>query len=118
MAVEEFAALDGVSITTTEWAVVANEAFTINSTSMDTTPGVYSLWVDTADMVKGDILAIALYEKVHSGSAQRKIEEWRLLGTQGRNFVVPPLPLMNGWEFTLDCLAGTSITVDAVVRSL
>ena len=117
MAVTQYAELDGVSITTTEWAVVSNEAFTVNSTSLETTAGAFQLWVDTTDMVKGDDLQIRLYEKVEAtGGAQRLVQEWRLLGAQATNFVTPVFLLMNGWEFTLDCIAGTSITVDAAVR--
>jgi hypothetical protein len=117
MAVTQLAELDGVSITTSEWAVVQNEAFTVNSTSLNTTAGAFQLWVDTTDMVKADELQIRLYEKVEAtGGAQRLTAEWNLMGVQATNFVSPVLLLMNGWEFTLDCLAGTSITVDASVR--
>lgn len=117
MAVTQLYELDGVSITTTEWAVAQNEAFTVNSTSLNTDAAAVQLWVDTTDMVKGDELMIRLYEKVEAtGGAQRLVQQWTLLGVQATNFVTPVFLVMNGWEFTLDCIAGTSITVDASIR--
>lgn len=117
MAVTQYAELDGVSITTTEWAVVSNEAFTVNSTSLETTAGAFCLWLDTSDMVQGDILAITLYEKVEAtGGAQRPVQGWRLYGVQEQNFLTPVLLLMYGWEFTLDAISGGTIVVDASIR--
>lgn len=117
MAVQQLYELDGVTISTGEWAVAQNEAFTVDSTSLNTDAAAIQLWVDTSDMVKGDTLIIRLYEKVEgTGGAQRPVEEWRLFGVQGKNFVTPVFLLLYGWEFTLQRSGGTDITVDASIR--
>ena len=119
MAVTQLYELDGVAITTTEWDVAQNEAFTVNSTSLNTDDDPICLWLDTTDFIKADEMSIKLYEKVEAtGGAQRLCQEWRLLGVQPTNFVTPIFLVMNGWAFTLDTLAGTSITVDASIRTI
>jgi GTPase SAR1 family protein len=117
MAVTQLYELDGVSITTTEWDVAQNESFTVNSTSLNTDAAAIQLWLDTTDFVKADEMQIRLYEKVEAtGGAQRLTAQWNLLGVQATNWVSPVFLVMNGWAWTLDCLAGTSITVDASIR--
>jgi hypothetical protein len=117
MAVTQLYELDGVTINTTEWAVAQNEAFTVNSSSLNTDAAAIQLWVDTTDMIKGDTLFIRLYEKVEAtGGAQRLVEEWPLYGAQPKNFPSPVMLLMNGWEFTLQRSGGTDIVVDASIR--
>jgi hypothetical protein len=119
MAITEPFELDGVTIGVTEWAITQNESFTINSTTLETTAGVYQLWVDASTMLKADQFRIKGYEKVEAtGGAQKRFASWDLLGVQTEVFVTPTFILMNGWTFTLQKIAGTDRAFDAVVRKV
>jgi hypothetical protein len=85
---------------------------------VDTTDGVFQVWLDLSDMVAGDELQIRIYEKVRSGDTQRVAEEWILAGVQAKPiWVSPSLILMHGWDVTCDALAGT-ITVLWSIRQI
>lgn len=117
MAVTQLYELDGVTIGTGEWDVAQNEAFTVNSTSLNVDAAAIQLWVDTTTMQKADEFEIRLYEKVEgTGGAQRLIQSWRLLGAQASNFVSPVFLVMFGWAFTLKKIAGTDRAFDASIR--
>ncbi len=101
-------------VDTTEWSLSADAAF---AATASTNAGIYQLFLDVNDMVAGDTLQIRLYEKCRSGDTQRLINEWILTGAQSSpGWVSDAFQLMHGWDFTLDCLAGTSITVLWSVR--
>lgn len=117
MAVTQLYELDGVTISTTEWAVAQNEAFTVNSTSLNTDAAAICLWLDLSDMIKADEIEIRLYEKVEAtGGQQRLVQAWRRLGVQASVWVSPAFMVMNGWEWTLKRIGGTDIVVDASIR--
>lgn len=119
MAISEPFELDGVTIGTSEWEIAQNEAFTINSTSLNTDDGVYQLWVDAGNMAKGDEFQIAMYEKVEAtGGAQKLFGRWTLLGVQSEVFVTPTFILMHGWAMTLKKIAGTDRAFDASIRKV
>lgn len=85
---------------------------------VDTTDGVFQIWLDVSDMIAGDQLQIRIYEKVRSADTQRICYESILTGAQGQPiWVSPSLILMHGWDCTLDALAGT-ITVNWSVRQV
>ena len=85
---------------------------------VDTTDGVFQVWLDLSDMVAGDELQVRVYEKVRSGDTQRIAWQATLVGVQAQPlFVTPSLILMHGWDVTLDAIAGT-ITVNWSVRQV
>lgn len=85
---------------------------------VDTTDGIFQLFLDVSDMVAGDQLQIRLYEKCRSGDTQRIAKEWILTGAQAEPiFVSESFILMHGWDFTLDAIAGT-ITVHWSIRQV
>jgi hypothetical protein len=116
MAITEPYELDGVSVTTAGISIPSGSS----TPSTITDDGVYQVWVDpVTDMVKADELEIRILEKVEgTGGTQRTVFVATLLGVQSELFVTPSLILINGWDVVLDCLAGTSITVDASIRKI
>ncbi len=71
-------------------------------------------------MVAGDELQIRGYEKVQGSDTQRIFFQSNLVGPQSPpNWVSPSFVLMNGWDFTLKQIAGTSgITVTWSIRKV
>jgi hypothetical protein len=85
---------------------------------VDTTDGVFQVFLDVSDMIAGDQLQIRVYEKVQAAGTQRIVYEAILTGAQGQPiWVSPSLILMHGWDVTLDALAGT-ITVEWSIRKV
>jgi hypothetical protein len=102
------------AVSTTEWSLTSDS----NVLGAITTDGVFQIFLDLSDMVATDILQIRVYEKVRTGDTQRIVYEQVLTDVQSIPiWVSPSLILMNGWEVTLDALAGT-ITVLWSIRQL
>lgn len=100
--------------TGTEYSLVTDTA----GPDADTTEGCYQAFIDLSDMIAGDIVRISMYEKARSGDTQRKIDSAYLAGAQAQPmFVTPPLLLKNGWDITIEALAGT-ITVNWSIRKV
>ena len=85
---------------------------------VDTTDGIFQIFLDVSDMVAGDELQIRVYEKCRSGDTQRIVYQSSLFGAQADPiFVLPSLMLLHGWDATLDAIAGT-ITVLWSIRQV
>lgn len=107
---EAFAGSEAIS--TTEHSMTTDTA----GPDTETSDGVFQVFLDLSDMIAGDELQIRLYEKVQSGGTQRLVEQWSLVGAQGRPiWASPAFMLMHGWDWTLDAISGT-ITVDWSIR--
>lgn len=89
-----------------------------NSTSIatDTTPGVYQLFVDVANLAAGDQFEFVMREKVITGGSQRTVKLATLTGAQPEPFVTGSFHLCNGWDFTIKKLAGTDRSMSWSVR--
>ena len=95
------------AISTSEWSLTTDTA----GPNVDTTGGVFQVFLDLNDMIAGDQLQIRIYEKCRAGDTQRVVYEAILTGAQSQPiWVSPSLMLKNGWDVTCDALAGT-ITV-------
>ena len=115
MAVTEPYELDGVTVGATELSIVSGTT-TLQTV---TTAGVYQLWVDASAMAKADEYVVRIYEKVEAtGGTKRVAMSWRLLGVQATNFVTPSFMLKNGWDMTLQKIAGTDRAFDASIRAI
>jgi hypothetical protein len=102
------------AVSTTEHSMTTDTS----GPDVDTTDGVFQVWLDVSDMIAGDQLQIRIYEKVRSGDTQRIVYEAVLTGAQAQPiWVSPSLILLHGWDATLDALAGT-ITVNWSIRQL
>lgn len=103
------------AIGATEYSAPNNANY--SALSPITAQGVYQVFLDTSDMVAGDQLQIRIYEKCRSTDTQRVIYESILTGVMADAWVSPSLILLNGWDVTLDALAGT-ITVNWSIRKV
>lgn len=107
------------AVDTTEWSI--SDATTNGEAKSTATPievaGVFQVFLDLNDMIAGDQLQIRIYEKVaYTTDTQRIVYQAILTGAQSEPmWVSPSLMLMNGWDVTLDALAGT-ITVNWSIR--
>ena len=102
------------AVSTTEWSLTTDTA----GPDVDTTDGVFQVWLDVSDMIAGDELQIRVYEKVRAADTQRIVWQATLRGAQGEPiWVSPTLILLHGWDVTLDAIAGT-ITVLWSIRQL
>ena len=97
---EAFSGTEAVS--TTEHSLTTDTA----GPDADTTDGVYQLWLDLSDMVTGDELQIRIYDTVDG--SQDIMFQANLVGVQAFPiWVSPTLVLIDGWDMTLDAIAGT-----------
>lgn len=89
-----------------------NWSLTNNSTTVasQTTSGVYQLFLDMNALGSGDRYTVRVYEKVRSADTQRIVLEHVIVSTQtpSPNWALPAMTLMNGWDFTVLCSAGTT----------
>jgi len=89
--------------------VIAAETV-LNTSTPETTDGIYQLFVDTNAMAAGDTLEIRVKEKATSGSTQRGCIIDTLVNAQSANdclWVSPSLILLHGWDMTLTQTTGT-----------
>ena len=115
MPISEPYELDGVTVGATELSIVSGTT----SLQTITDDGVYQLWVDAGNMAKADEYRIRGYEKVEgTGGAKKVFFEASLLGVQAQNFVTPSFILINGWDFTIQKIAGTDRAFDASIRKV
>ncbi len=115
MAISEPYELDGVTISGTEISIVSGTS----SLQTITDDGVYQLWIDASAMVKGDEFVVRLYEKVEgTGGTKRVFAKWTLLGVQSEIFVTPSFVLINGWDMTIQKIAGADAAFDASIRKV
>ncbi len=99
-----------VSTSTTELSITDG-----TSTIQTRTGGGWrQLFVDANAMAKGDVFDIFLYETVKN--TKRKCTLGRLVGPQADLWVSPIMPLVNGWDFSIQKVSGTDRTIEASVR--
>jgi hypothetical protein len=113
MAIAEHAAGSQTATITTE--------HTLNTTTPETTDGVFQFTVDLAAMVAGDTTEIRLKEKAGSGTTQRTIWASTHVGAQsadGALWVSPAVVLLHGWDFTLKQTAGTGRAYPWSIRKI
>lgn len=110
---EAFAGTEAVS--TTEWSLTTDTA----GPDVETSDGVFQLWLDLNALATGDEFQIKGYEKVQSTDTQRAFLQANVLGPQSPvNWVSPSFILMNGWDFTLKKIAGTDRTITWSIRKV
>lgn len=114
MAISEAFTLNGVTVGSTELSIVSGTT----SLATNTTSGAYQLWIDAANMAKGDEFQVCLYEKVLSSGTKRLFLRFTLQGAQAENFMTPTFILMNGWDMTIKKIAGTDRAFSASIRKV
>jgi len=116
MPISEPYELDGVTIGASELSIVSGTT----SLQTITDDGVYQLWIDpVTSMAKGDEFKIRIYEKVEgTGGTKRVVFSATLSDAQSEIFVTPMLVLINGWDMTIQKIAGTDRAFDASIRKV
>lgn len=115
MAISEPYELDGVTVGATELSIVSGTT----SLQTITDDGVYQLWIDAGNMAKADEYRIRLYEKVEgTGGTKKVFASFTLSDVQSEIFVTPTFILINGWDMTIQKIAGTDRAFDASIRKV
>ena len=81
-----------------------------------TTDAYVTVFVDTGNMAAGDQYKLRIKEKVTSGGSQREIYAATLTGTMTDNWVSPALPMLHGWDVTVQKIAGTDRSFSWSIR--
>lgn len=109
---EAFAGTEAVGVT--EHSLTTDTA----GPDVETSDGVFQVFLDVSDMITGDELQIRIYEKVQAADTQRIVYQSNLFGPQSPPiWVSPTLILMHGWDVTLDAISGT-VTVTWSIRKV
>lgn len=91
----------------------------LNTTTPNTTDGVFQIWVDTSAMLKGDILRVRIKEKIGAATTQRLAFRMEVQGVQDEPALVSPaLVLLHGWDMTLQQTAGTGRAFPWSIRKI
>lgn len=106
--------LSAVSISTTEISIVTGTA----APQANTTEGVYQVFIDgiTSAVAKSDQFRFRCMEKVLSAGTQREVFPVEIYGAQSEMVYTPMMDLKEGWDVTLDKLAGTDRSFTASIR--
>lgn len=95
-------AFSAQTVSTTEYSLTNNST----SIAAQTGAGVYSLFIDVANMVAGDQYEVKVYEKAAAGGTARATLLGVMTGAQPNPLNVVWGQLGIGWDFTLKRLAG------------
>lgn len=113
-ALTEYDTLSAVTVGATELSIVSGTT----TLQTITDAGIYQLWVDTTNMAQGDVFTARIAEKVEgTGGTKRLVYLVTFTHVQDDPlFVSPALLLKNGWDMTLQKIAGTDRAFDASIR--
>lgn len=84
---------------------------TLNTTTPETTAGIYQAVIDINAMASLDVLEIRIKEKAISGGTQRTVFTGTVANAPSSDdvaWVSPSLILLNGWDVTIKQTAGTA----------
>lgn len=109
----DFTKESSAAISTTEYSLPA--ASTTLAAQTDTC--MAQLMVNILAMAAGDSFIVRLYEKVISTGAQKLVDSWRLQYPQDF-LLMPAIVLHNGWDITIQKVAGTDRTVEWSIRKV
>ena len=112
MAVTEAYVISSVTVGATELSIVSGTT-TLQSVAV---AGAYQLVIDASTLAKGDEYRVKIYEKAKSAGTKRVLSQWALLGVQAELFCTPTFQLINGWDMTIQKIAGTDRAFDASIR--
>ena len=102
---------DSATIGTTEYGL-ASDSTTIVAQTTDVD---LQAWIDFFAMVAGDEYIWRLKEKINAGT-QRLVAHGTLVGVQTTLVVVPAVRLTDGWEVTVQRVAGADRTIAWALR--
>jgi hypothetical protein len=102
---------DNASISTTEYSLPADST----TLTAQTTVATVQAMIDFSSMIAGDQYRIRVYESINGGS-QLVVWESVIEGVQPGPLVTPVLMLGNGWNVTVQRLAGSDRTIKWSIR--
>ena len=104
------------TFSTTEWSLTTD----IAGPDAQTTVGLYQCFIDFSALAVGDQYQVKCYEKIISGGTQRVIATWIINGPLADPIWTHevPIPLMWGWDFTVDKLAGADAAGTWSIRNV
>lgn len=120
MAVQELYFDAGTSISTTEYSLPNDAAYSAGDGVL-ATPVVLQAFIDFSAMQAGDQYQVRIYDSVYADSpmpTQKVIYEAVLTGPQSGLFVTPSLVLLHNWDVTVDRLAGSDRSIAWSLRGL
>lgn len=110
---EAFAGSETVG--TTEHSLTTDTA----GPDLETSDGVFQVFLDLSALANGDIFQFRGYEKVQAGDTQRVFVEYTFAHAQSTpNWVSDSFVLLHGWDFTLDKMAGTDRAITWSIRKI
>ncbi len=99
----------------TEWSFVTDSAGP--DTATDDLIG--QCFLDLNALTGTDEFSVKIYEKVQVADTQRVVWQKSLIGPQNPPVLVfPCLDFMNGWDLTVDKIAGTDRAIDGSIRKV
>ena len=116
MPITELYSSTGTTISTTEISLVTGTS----SLGSATDRGMFQLWVDHSNIALNDEFRIKIKEKVLSGGTQRVIYDQTILGGPQPTFrwKSPAMMLINGWDITMQKIAGTDRSISWSLRQV
>lgn len=107
------------TISTTEYSLVNNSTVLASNT----TPGIYQVFVDFSNLATNDDYTLRVKEKTTTtgspGSTQRIVYSASITGAQfAPVWAAPSLFLANGWDVTLQKIAGTDRALSWSIRQV
>jgi hypothetical protein len=106
------------TIGTTERSLPADTTTGVPTSQTD--DGTMQIWLDLNALALGDEFEMNFYEKVGSGTTQRKVfDPIRFVGPQTSNpiYVSAAFMVRHGWDVTLKKIAGTDRAIPWSLRS-
>lgn len=104
------------TVTTSEYFLAS--ASTVKT--KQTTAGIYQLFLDVNALAKNDVFEIKVTEEARAADTVEQVAfRATLWGVKtSKVWVSPALALLNGWEFSIDKLAGTDRAIPFSIRKL
>lgn len=111
--VTQYDSMSAVTVGATELSIVSGTT-TLQTVTDD---GLYQLFIDPANMAKGDSYEVSCYERVEPASGTKRLL-WReyLQDVYDGLWVSPVTCMVNGWDYTIRKIAGTDRAFDASIR--
>lgn len=108
---------NSATVSTTELDLTTNATY--SASTLNSTTGVYQLFLDLSNLATADRYQITTYEKVRSGSTVRIVDQVVYTGVQAEPiYVTPALTLMHGWTYTVKKLQGTDRVLEWSIRKV
>lgn len=91
----------------------------LNSTTPETTDGVFTLVLDVSQLVNGETLVVKVKEKARSGDTQRLLHAFSIVGAQSEPlWMVTFGPVLHGWDVTITQTGGTGRAIPWSLRKI